>query len=213
MREPGASWTIVAEAGPEPGTRVRAGAVPRAIGFGPRGRTGQDRLSPGRRGGIRTSLLTLVTLVALAAVVVIVLAGSLTPPENAPAPRTGSPPDASPRASASAGPEIAGTISIARDLAGRIPDTSVLFVIAHKAAGPPFAVRRIVSPRFPLAYRLGPEDLMMAGAAFEGEVRVSARLSRTGSAGPAQPGDLEGEHAAPVRVGARNADIAISRVR
>jgi len=37
---------------------------------------------------------------------------------------------------------------------------------------------------------------MMAGSAFDGEVRVSARLSRTGAAGPVQPGDLEGEYAA-----------------
>jgi hypothetical protein len=38
-------------------------------------------------------------------------------------------------------------------------------------------------------------------------------LSRTGTAGPALPGDLDGEHATPVRVGARNVDIVISRVR
>ena len=53
----------------------------------------------------------------------------------------------------------------------------------------------------------------MAGSTFDGEVRVSARLSRTGTAGPALMGDLEGEHAALVRVGARNVDIVISRER
>jgi hypothetical protein len=96
---------------------------------------------------------------------------------------------------------------------GRVQDGSVLFVIARKAAGPPFAVKRIASPRFPLAYRLGPEDAMMAGSAFEGEVRVSARLSRTGTAGPAEAGDLEGEHPVRVPVGSRDVDILISRVR
>jgi hypothetical protein len=102
---------------------------------------------------------------------------------------------------------------MARDLTGRIQDAAVLFIIARNAAGPPFAVKRIVSPRFPLTYRIGPEDVMMAGSPFEGEVRVSARLSRTGNAGPPEAGDLEGEHASPVPVGSRNVDILISRVR
>jgi cytochrome c-type biogenesis protein CcmH len=151
--------------------------------------------------------------VALAAVVVIVLARSLTPPENASSLGSGSSLDASRRASAPARPEISGTISIARDLTGRIQDGSVLFVIARKAAGPPFAVKRIVSPQFPVTYRIGPEDVMMAGSPFEGEVHMSARLSRTGTAGPPEAGDLEGEHPAPVAVGSRNVDILISRVR
>jgi len=167
----------------------------------------------GCRGGVRTSVLSVLTLAALAAVVVIVLARSLGPPEQASPPGAQYSPEKSQRAPASDRPEITGTITVVRDLTGRVQDGSVLFVIAHKAAGPPFAVQRIVSPRFPLVYRLGPEDLMMAGAVFEGEVRVSARLSRTGNAGPAQPGDLEGDLAEPVRVGARNVDIAISRVR
>jgi hypothetical protein len=88
----------------------------------------------------------------------------------------------------------------------------VLFIVARKAAGPPFAVKRIVSPRLPLAYRLGAEDLMMAGSSFEGEVRISARLARLGTSGPPQPGDLEGEHR-PGPVGARNVNITIVRVR
>jgi len=167
----------------------------------------------GLRGGVRTSLLSLAALAAIAAVVVIVLARSLAPPEQAPSAGAGTSSGTSQGAPASDRLEIAGTITVARDLTGRIQEGSVLFVIARKAAGPPFAVKRIVSPRFPLAYRLGPEDVMMAGSTFDGEVRVSARLSRTGTAGPALPGDLDGEHAAPVRVGARNVDIVISRER
>jgi cytochrome c-type biogenesis protein CcmH len=150
--------------------------------------------------------------VALAVVAVIVLATSLSPPENPLSPSTEPVRDAARRSPVSSGPEIGGTITIAPDLAGRINDVPVLFVIARKTAGPPFAVKRIAAPRFPLAYRLGLEDVMMAGSAFEGEVHISARLSRTGNAGPPQPGDLEGEHAAPVLVGAHNVDVVISRV-
>jgi hypothetical protein len=42
---------------------------------------------------------------------------------------------------------------------------------------------------------------------------VSARVSQSGSAGPAQPGDLEGEHAASVQVGAQRVTVTIARVR
>jgi cytochrome c-type biogenesis protein CcmH len=210
---PAASRKRVKSAGRKPGTCSPRVPAPPADASAAQGHIQADGGKRGCRGGVRTSVLSVLTLVALAAVVVIVLARSLGPPEQASPPGAQSSPETSQRAPASDRPEISGTITVARDLTGRVQDGSVLFVIAHKAAGPPFAVQRIVSPRFPLAYRLGPEDLMMAGSAFEGEVRVSARLSRTGSAGPAQPGDLEGEHAGPVRVEARNVDIAISRVR
>jgi hypothetical protein len=169
-----------------------------------------------RRGGVRTSVLSLLTIAALVAVVVTVLATSLRSPENPTRQPESAPSPAAPVAEpapALGGPEIAGTVSIARELAGRLRDTAVLFIVARKAAGPPFAVKRIVSPRFPLAYRLGAEDLMMAGSSFEGELRISARLARLGTAEPPQPGDLEGEHPVLVRVGARNVNITIARVR
>ena len=200
MRVPGPSRKLFEDTSRERRTGFRGVRLCRSIGFGP-------------HGGVRTSLLSLVTLIALAAVVIIVLARNLGPPEQAPPASVQSSPETSQRAPASDGPEITGTITVAPDLMGRVQDASVLFVIAHNAAGPPFAVKRIASPLFPLAYRLGPGDIMMAGSAFDGEVRVSARLSRTGAAGPAQPGDLEGEYAAPVRVGTHNVDIVISRVR
>ncbi len=167
----------------------------------------------GRPGGVRTSILTLVTLAVLAAVVVLVLVKSVNPPDNASSPMTESAPDASLRASAGDGMEISGTITIAPELAGRVHEGSVLFIVARKGPGPPFAVKRVSSPRFPLTYRIRSEDVMLAGSPFEGEVRMNARLSRTGSAGPPQAGDLEGEHPVPVRVGARNVNIAISRPR
>ena len=65
------------------------------------------------------------------------------------------------------GPAITGTISVSLELAGSIPGQAVLFVIAYKGARASFAVQRIVGPRFPQPYRLGPDDLMMAGSPFE----------------------------------------------
>ena len=91
-----------------------------------------------------------------------------------------------------------------------------LFIIARKGtggAGPPFAVKRVTGPHFPLAYRLGPADVMMAGMAFEGDVHLSVRLSKNGVAGPGESGDLEGEYPGQVPVGTRGVDIVIARLR
>ncbi len=111
------------------------------------------------------------------------------------------------------GPAIVGTISIAAELRRRLSEGETLFIILRKGPGPPFAVKRITGPHFPLTFRLGPEDVMVAGTPFDGEVTVSARLSRTGAAGPPQPGDLEGERPGRVRIGARDVDIVITRIR
>jgi cytochrome c-type biogenesis protein CcmH len=186
--------------------------MPRASTSGPRDRPLGKR---GRRdrGGVRTSIVSLATLAALIVLVVVTLVKSLTPPENAASPTTDRMADAAARAPGQDVTAIRGTITLAPDLAGRMRDGSVLFIVARKAAGPPFAVKRIAAPRFPLVYRIGAEDVMMAGEAFGGEVRVSARVSQTGIAGPAQPGDLEGEHGTSVQVGARNVDVVIARVR
>lgn len=162
-------------------------------------------------------VLSAVALVGLAALAVGTLFTSLGPPERfAPGTQPGA--EASRTGSGSApaeadGPAIAGTISIAAELRGRLSEGETLFIILRKGPGPPFAVKRITGTRFPLTYRLGPEDVMVAGTPFEGEVTVSARLSRTGAAGPPQPGDLEGEHPGRVRIGARGVDMVITRIR
>ena len=181
-------------------------SLPQCEPSDPRNRIREGRVRQDTRGSVRTSVVSIVALLVLAAAVVVVLFRSLAPPE-APS-MTAAAPAASPE-----GPAISGTLAIAPDLAGRVRDTAVVFIIARRPSGPLFAVKRIAPPRFPLAYRLGPEDVMMAGEAFDGEARVSARVSQTGSAGPPQPGDLEGEHGAPVRIGARNVDVVIARVR
>ena len=161
-------------------------------------------------------MLSLLAIVAVFAVALIVLAKSLGPPEppaSRPDAASGAPASVSPPAPVSGGTQISGTVSISRDLEARLTNASVLFVIARRATGPPIAVKRIVSPRFPLAYRIGSEVLMTPGSTLDGEVRISARVTRAEPAGPPQSGDLEGEHPAPVTVGARNVDITVSRVR
>ena len=110
------------------------------------------------------------------------------------------------------GKALAGTVRIIPTLSGKFSAGDVLFVIARRGPGPPLAVKRIPKPSFPVSFRLGPEDMVMAGGPFEGEVSVIARIKKGGAAGPAQPGDLEGSYRRnPVKIGEAPIEIVIDR--
>jgi cytochrome c-type biogenesis protein CcmH len=147
-------------------------------------------------------------------------AGGLQPLSSQSAPEAGTPPSLPPghppltaahggAAAASSG-HVAGTIALAPRLEKRLSPTDVLYVIAKKD-GATLAVQRIESPRFPLAFELSAANAMMAGAAFEGPVDVTARLSKTGDA-IATSGDLEGTKSG-VPVPADGISITIDKVR
>ena len=58
------------------------------------------------------------------------------------------------------------------------------------------------------------DDVMVQGSELRGMVAVVARLDKDGSAGPAQPGDIEGEFAKnPTMVGAKNVEIVLNKVK
>lgn len=183
---------------------------------------GEDRPNPkttpptkeaGRRRGVRTAALSALGLFALVGLAIGVLWTSMSPPERS-ASGSGTLAETAGRDSGVGrdGATIGGTISVAAELRGRLAAGDTLFIILRKGPGPPFAVKRVGGLRFPVRYQVGPEDVMMAGTPFEGQVTISARVSKRDGAGPAQPGDLEGEHPGPVTVGARGVDIMISRV-
>lgn len=131
--------------------------------------------------------------------------GAAMPGGPPPAPR-GAPPAAGSAA------RIEGTVSVSPELASRVPEGAVLFLIARGAAGPPLAARRIADPRLPLAFDLGPEDRMMQDRPFEGPMQLSARLDADGNATTREPGDLQGAVAGPVEPGARDVEIVIDEV-
>ena len=109
------------------------------------------------------------------------------------------------------GETITGTVTLSPTLRAGTPSEGALFIIARQGDGPPLAVKRIPNPTFPMAFSLGPEDRMLQGASFEGEVTLLARLKRDGRVGPPAPGDLQGEARAPVRVGRRGVEIVLDK--
>ena len=111
---------------------------------------------------------------------------------------------------------ISGIVTIDPALASRVDPTDVLFVIVRRPSGPPrpIAALRIEHPRFPVPFEVTNADVMVQGSALKGVVAVIARLDKDGSAGPAQPGDIEGEFAKnPTMVGAKNVEIVLNRVK
>ncbi len=108
---------------------------------------------------------------------------------------------------------IRGTITLAPELADRIPQGGVLFLVARGGGtGPPIAAKRISGLRFPIAFELGPEDRMLESVSFAGPLFLSARIDADGNAGSRATGDLQGAASAAVEPGASGIQIYIDQV-
>lgn len=111
--------------------------------------------------------------------------------------------DAGAATPAAAGPGLAVEVSLAPELAARVPAGATLFVFAKAESGPqmPLAVQRLPGAKLPLSLKLD-DSMAMAPqlrlSQFE-RYAVTARLSASGGV-QAQPGDLEG------RISASRAD-------
>ena len=108
---------------------------------------------------------------------------------------------------------VRGTVTVAGHLADRIPAGATLFLIARGGTpGPPLAVQRIASPRFPMEFSIGPEDRMIAGIPFSGPLRVTARIDSDGNATTRSPGDLQGAVVGTVDPGDRGVSLVIDEI-
>jgi len=122
-----------------------------------------------------------------------------------PAPQRG----AAPVASAASGDNIQGTVRVGEGLTA---GDGVLFIIARSSqGGPPLAVKRIASPRFPMEFTLGPDDMMSAGMPFQGPLAVTVRLDGDGNAMSRTPGDLMGAASEPLEPGASGVVIVLDQ--
>lgn len=116
-------------------------------------------------------------------------------------------------APATTGEALSGTVSLAPQLAGQVPDRAVLFLIARTAAaGPPLAVRRIPAPRFPLEFSIGPNDRMIKAMPFVAPIRLSARVDADANAMTRSAGDLFGSSDGPHSPGDGGIQLTIDQV-
>jgi len=115
-------------------------------------------------------------------------------------------------ASADGGAPIRGRVELGADLAGAVPASATLFVVARRAGaagGPPLAVLRLPDPALPLDFEIGPNNVMIQGMPFSGDISLSARLDADGDAMTRAPGDLSGELASPVQPGSTGVRIVL----
>ncbi len=112
-----------------------------------------------------------------------------------------------------AGPPLSGRILLTPELAGRVREGAVLFLMAWaRGPGAPVAVKRIPAPEFPLDFELGPDDRMGHDASFEGSLRLTARIDGDGDAATRTPGDLQGAAEGTHLPGATGVTILIDEV-
>ena len=98
---------------------------------------------------------------------------------------------------------------------GFIHEKNVLFNHMNArpgASGPPLAVKRVPSPRFPLDFSIGPEDRMIAAIPFAGPLRVTVRIDSDGNATTRSPGDLQGAAEGTYAPGDRGVSVVVDEV-
>jgi hypothetical protein len=114
---------------------------------------------------------------------------------------------------------ISGKLELAPLLARQpFSKDAVIYLMARSSGetmGPPIAVKRFEQPfHFPIAFSLSKSDSMLPDVPFQGAMTLTARIAQSGSATPAEKGDLEGEVATgPVTVGENKVSLVISKVR
>lgn len=133
---------------------------------------------------------------------------------KAPAATTTTTAPASPK-TAAAGASVSGRVSLAPALAAKVQPGDTVFIFARNPQGSrlPLAVQRIQVSALPFSFKLDDSMAMSPEAKISGasEVRIEARVSRSGNATP-QPGDLTGA-SATVKPGADKVEVVIDQVR
>lgn len=115
---------------------------------------------------------------------------------------------------ATASAPIDGEIDLASALVSAAPRDAVLFVIARPQGvrgGPPLAVLRIPSPQFPLAFSIGPDNVMIPSMRFEGNISLTARLDADGNAMTRGEGDLSSPPEEPLTPGTTGVRLVLSQ--
>lgn len=108
---------------------------------------------------------------------------------------------------------VAGTVSLAPELADQVSPEETVFLFARQPEGPPMplAIQRLQVKDLPYRFQLDDSHAMTERVLSSvPQVIVVARVSRSGQAMP-WPGDLEGQSGV-VTVGTGGLEIVINRV-
>lgn len=145
------------------------------------------------------------------------LSGSAAPSPSpalpAPAPAPALPPPA-PEASAPNGPPIEGVLELPAARKKDVAPTDMLFLSARAVSDTPgvrgslVAVKRFPATNFPIPFSLGPQDMMIPGGSYGGELTITARIDKDGDPMTHKKGDVVGV-ADHVKVGAKGVKVVL----
>lgn len=109
------------------------------------------------------------------------------------------------------GGTVSGTVSLSKELAGKVSPEDTVFIFAKAARGPKMPLAIIRKQVRDLPYKFELNDAMAMAPQFKlsgfSEVVVGARVSRSGDAMP-QPGDWSGQSQS-VKVGTQGLEVRI----
>ena len=106
--------------------------------------------------------------------------------------------------------QITGTVKLAEG--AKLKGQGTLFVIArpkNQVGGPPLAVVRIQNPALPIGFTMSQKSVMIPTNVFEGELRLSAKWSQSGSPMAVSEGDLLTGEDLIVQAGQQNIELLL----
>jgi hypothetical protein len=144
------------------------------------------------------------------------------PAAPAPAPAVPAPPPAPPPAAADkpADPnaKITGQVVLSPALKSHVTPTDVLFVVARRipdnpsARGSLVAVKKVSAAKFPIDFELSAADMPFQNGAFDGDLELWVRDSKSGDPIMRRKGDLFGK-LPKVHVGARDVKLPLDQLQ
>ena len=144
-------------------------------------------------------------------------------PNAAPAPVAPAAPPAPPAAPAAAaappaaGGSISGKVEMSKAIAKAKPK-GTLFVTARRISDNPnvrgslVAVKKLPATTFPLEFSMSAADMPFEGAAFDGELTLTARIDQDGDPMTRQKGDVHGT-LPKVQVGSKDVRLTIDQLQ
>jgi len=111
---------------------------------------------------------------------------------------------------------IAGSVEVPERLVRMAQaDNNSLAIIVKNEADVPVAIKRIVNPKFPVAFSLGEKDLLTENV--EGDLKIEVQINNHGQLGVIKQGDIFGAAAGVVHSNDKNvlvqADKTMGRVQ
>ena len=105
---------------------------------------------------------------------------------------------------------ISGTVTVPERLASMAQaDNNSCAIIVKNEADVPVAIKRVVNPKFPLAFTMGEEDLLAAN--LDGNLKLEVQINNHGQLGVVKQGDIFGSADGTIKPNAKNVTIAADK--